>query len=252
MSRGRYHRGGFGPPAHWQPRSIGDAAPTGYRAPGPMFRGYPPRPPWDSNSFGGPSAYYQPRPQYYHAKRPRYNQFHSYPKRPRYQNNAGDDRDDAFYDRYMLEDPWRELLCTDKNSTDNTSFADLKSDGDPSAPSAAVPDHSPKNDSLMRINPPSTAGLQADESTSSGLSTVANEEDSSLPSCKELISNDLVHPGSVLVNQTPPTVKCITSGSPVGECASSEYRSSAVCGSSEHSCVEHLDNSGSTVSSDQT
>ena len=170
MSRGWYNPRPYGGPRPpWRPRPMGEAPPRGYWGQGPMFRGYSPRPQWDSNC---PPANYQGqyRPQYYQAKRPRYDQFQSYPKRPRYQNNSGNSYDDPFYDKFMLEDPWKELHYNkDPIDTGNGSRCDIE----PGVSSEAALSHTSENGSPLQVSvadPLSSEGCRSiAESTSGGL-----------------------------------------------------------------------------------
>lgn len=164
MSRGWYNPRPYGGPRPpWRPRPMGQAPPRGYWSQGPMSSGYPPRPQWDSNYLGAPPANYQGqyRPQYYQAKRPRYDQFQSYPKRPRYQNNSDNSYDDLFYDKFMLEDPWKDLL-PHKNPIDTSN--DSRCEIEPGVSSEDALAHTSESGSPLQVsfaNPPSPEGCQS-------------------------------------------------------------------------------------------
>ena len=213
-----------------------EAPPRGYWNQGPRFRGYSPRPSWDY--FGPTPSDYQYGPQNYHAKRPRYDQFHGYPKRPRYQANWGNayGNDDPFYDKFMLENPWRELLPKG-DTVDSLAEAAARCGNEPAISDAL---HAPENTTTSHVSlaiPSSPEKcLDAGDPTSSGApmasgEPISSERTSSLycddtlvaekPSCVDgpnvcggLVALGSSHGGDLLAfddQMTPPVSQSCTS-----------------------------------------
>ena len=196
MSRGWYNQPTFGRPP-WQPPPQ-----RGYWGQGPMFRGYPPpRPSWDPNYFGPSPAEYQYRPQNYYGKRPRYDQFHGYPKRPRYHGYSGNSygNEDPFYDKFMLEDPWRELL-PNRGPVDNASVTGTRCGSEPAVSDEAIA-HVSENLSPLQGsvgNPSSQNELLVSQSESMECPLSSSDDFVENPLCSEPVLQEPLHIGEPL------------------------------------------------------